>query len=130
MKILKELSNMHNIFVDSINELDSKLQEQEKNIKKEYQKNVYDEKNKLLLAICKGENMDFDIMKKKYIKKNEPPKPVINTIVESVLEENELLDKIEINKIEYYYENKNNGKIYNLDSIIVGVYKNNQHSLF
>ena len=40
MRKLKELKEIHNIFVESITELDSKIQQQLKKIKLEYQKNV------------------------------------------------------------------------------------------
>ena len=124
MRKLKELKGIHNIFVDSITELDSKIQQQLKKIKLEYQRNVAEEKIKLLLAVCNGEDLDFDSIKNKYLKskdlnnfsEEEPLK-------ESILEE-ELLDKINISGKEYYYEAKEKGLVYDLNSKLVGMFKN------
>jgi hypothetical protein len=41
-----------------------------------------------------------------------------------------ILDKIIINNINYYYENKENGNIYDSSSNIVGEYKNKIHHIF
>ena len=125
MKKLKELKAINNIFVDAINELDGKLQNQLKNIKQEYQTNVIDEKIKLLLDICNGENLDFDKMKNKYIKSKELNKVSQEETTETKkIEEENMLDKIEFNGKQYYYESKENGIIYDMDSNLVGVYKN------
>jgi hypothetical protein len=125
MKKLKELKGINNIFVDAINELDGKLQNQLKNIKQEYQTNVIDEKLKLLLDICNGENLDFVKMKNKYIKSKELNKVLQDETTETKkIEEENMLDKIEFNGKQYYYESKENGTIYDMDSNLVGIYKN------
>jgi hypothetical protein len=125
MKKLKELKGINNIFVDAINELDGKLQNQLKNIKQEYQTNVIDEKLKLLLDICNGENLDFVKMKNKYIKSKELNKVLQDETTETKkIEEENMLDKIEFNGKQYYYESKENGMIYDMDSNLVGIYKN------
>jgi hypothetical protein len=125
MKKLKELKGINNIFVDAINELDGKLQNQLKNIKQEYQTNVIDEKLKLLLDICNGENLDFVKMKNKYIKSKELNKVLQDETTETKkIEEENMLDKIEFNGKQYYYESKENGMIYDMESNLVGIYKN------
>jgi hypothetical protein len=127
MKKLKELNSIHNMFVDSITELDLKLQAHLKKIKLEYQQNVTEEKIKLLLTICNGEGLDFDKLKIKYLKSKE-----LNhvskeeEVKESDIVEEDLLDKIEIDGVEYYYEAKEKGIVYDLDSIPVGIFKNNK----
>lgn len=130
MKKLKELKNVHNIFVDAINELDGKIQNQLKKVKQEYQKNVIDEKIRLLIAVCNGEGLDFDKIKIKYLKAKELTKVSMDDIVEEkeVVEE-DLLDKVEINGKQYYYEAKEKGIIYDLSSNPVGVYKNGKFVL-
>ena len=66
MRKLKELKGIHRVFVDSITELDSKIQQQLKKIKLEYQHNVTEEKIRLLLAVCNDEGLDFNKIKTKY----------------------------------------------------------------
>jgi len=130
MKKLKELKNVHNVFVDAINELDGKLQNQLKKVKQEYQKNVIDEKIRLLIAVCNGEGLDFDKIKTKYLKSKELTKVSMDDAIEEkeVVEE-DLLDKVEINGKQYYYEAKEKGVIYDLNSNPVGVYKNGKFVL-
>lgn len=118
---------MHDDFVDLINTLDEKLQDDLSKIKKEYQKNVIDEKVKLLIAICAGENLDFDQIKGKYLKTKELFQSNYDPYipVETLIEE-DLLDKIVLNEKEYYYENKEKGIVYDVDSKIVGILKNSK----
>ncbi len=130
MKKLKELKDVHNVFVDAINDLDNKLQNQLKKVKQEYQRNVIDEKLRLLISVCNGEGLDFDKIKTKYLKPIELSKVSLNDVVENkeLVEEN-LLDKIELNGQQYYYEVKEKGIIYDLDCNQVGVYKNGKFIL-
>jgi hypothetical protein len=124
MRKLKELKGIHNIFVDSITELDSKIQQQLKKIKLEYQRNVAEEKIKLLLAVCNGEELDFDSIKNKYLKSKELNNvSEEESLKENILEE-ELLDKINISGKQYYYEAKEKGLVYDLNSKPVGIFKN------
>jgi len=125
MKKLKEVKGIHDIFVDSINELNNKLQIQLKKIKQEYQQNIIDEKLQLLIAVCNGEGLEFDKIKTKYLKPKELSKISLDEIIEDkeIIEE-DLLDKIEINGKEYYYEDKDKGIIYDLNSNPIGVYTN------
>jgi hypothetical protein len=131
MKKLKEVKNLHNLFVDSMNELDTKLQLQFKKIKKEYQENVINEKYRLLLEISNGESLDFDKMKNKYLKSKE-----ISTFNDSITKTDEkmdidenLLDKIDINGKEYYYEAKENGIVYDSLGKAIGIFKNGKIKL-
>ena len=55
MTKLKGVNKIHNLFVDHINELDIQLQNQINKIKKEYNNNLSNEQNKLIMAICHGE---------------------------------------------------------------------------
>lgn len=125
MKKLKEIKNLHSIFIDSITDLDSKLQVQFKKIKQEYQQNVINEKYKLLVDICNGEGLDFEKLKTKYLKSKELSLVSEDEVVKEKQEiEEDLLDKIEINGKQYYYEPKDKGLVYDLNSKTVGVYKN------
>ena len=75
----------------------------------------------LLSEIAKGENLDFDTLKKRYIKKETTDSEKIDEIVDS----DTLLDQIEFNNNIYYIDKKNDNIVYDKDSNIVGKYKNN-----
>jgi hypothetical protein len=123
MKKLKGLKNLHIDFIDIINHLDDKLQSNILDIKKEYQHNITDEKIKLLIAVCNGEGLDFDKIKEKYLKTKELMQINFDIPNEetSVIEEN-LLDKLVIDGKEYYYEHKDKGIVYDIESKQVGIY--------
>lgn len=123
MKTLKSLQSVHDNFVDIINNLNETLQNDLKGVKKEYQDKILEEKIKLISNISIGEGLDFEILKEKYLKNKElnSSKKYCNTEIK-IIEEN-LLDKIEINGIEYYYENKNKGNIYDINSNNVGIFE-------
>lgn len=123
MKKLKGLKNLHVDFIDIINHLDDKLQSNLSDIKKEYQYNITDEKIKLLMAVCNGEGLDFDKIKGKYLKNKELSQ--INFDIpneETSVVEEDLLDKLIIDDKEYYYEHKEKGIVYDIDSKPVGIY--------
>ena len=113
-------------------------------INKEYAKNI----NKLLKRIAEGENLDYEMLKEKYLKSSTTKIVELSRLVDPVgpvglTEENEMVvydndtdelseiifDKIIINEKNYYYENKENGKIFDSSSNIVGVYKSKKFIL-
>jgi len=126
MKKYQEIKSMYDIFVESINDLDSKLQIQIKKIKQEQNILIIEEKVKLLQSICENEGLDFDSIKYKYIKQKDLDKITIpsNIIIPTVIDEN-ILIKININDKVYYYEQKENSNVYDSESNIVGIFKNN-----
>ena len=79
-------------------------------LNKEYAKKM----NELIENIALGEGLDIEILKKKYL-----------TSRENEEDTDEVLDKITINNIPYYYENKEGGKLYDAKSNIVGKHVNN-----
>jgi hypothetical protein len=127
LKNTKKIQNEVLVFQEVINNYCSK-------INKEYAKNM----NKLIENIAKGENLDINILKEKYLKtlddKEEPEQShvEIKTLNETVSEveietntfEETIFDKIIIDGTNYYYENKDNGRIFDSSSKIVGIYKN------
>jgi hypothetical protein len=124
--VLDPFSNhnlLHVDFIDIINHLDDKLQSNLSDIKKEYQYNITEEKIKLLMAVCNGEGLDFDKIKGKYLKNKELSQINFNIPNEetSIIEE-DLLDKLIIGDKEYYYEHKEKGIVYDIDSKPVGIY--------
>jgi hypothetical protein len=127
MKKLKELKGLYNIFVDSVGILDQQIQKQLKEIKKEYADNLVDEKIKLLMLVCSNEGLDFNAIKSKYLKPKEIEQiEVKEDVADTILQEEDMLDKIEINGTTYYYQKKEKGNIYDLKSKQVGQYKNGQ----
>ena len=130
MKKLKELKSLHDIFVDSLNDLDLKILNQMKKIKKEHQHLMMDEKIKLLIAICEGENLDFNKIKSKYLKKKELLLLVSTPIIKDDSIDEDVLNKTEIEGGEYYYQPKEKGIVYDLTSTQVGEFKNGMVMLY
>lgn len=125
MKKLTALKHINDTFTNTFEELLLELKTKMKDVKHEYQQNVIDEKNKLLIEICNGEGLDIEKMKVKYLKPKElnyiePTEPNKNII----LIDDNLLDKIIINDRDYYYEPENNGKVFDSNNNLVGTYKN------
>jgi hypothetical protein len=121
------LKDMHSIFVDSITLLDEELQKQTKKIKQEHLEVVTNEKIKLLYEICLGENLDFNVIKNKYLKSKE----ISQISSEEILKEKQVAEEVLLNKIifngtEYYYETSGNNIVYNMESKPVGTYKNSK----
>ncbi len=135
LKYSKKIKNETQTFIQLIDNLCSKLN-------KEYSKNM----NKLLENIAKGEKLDINMLRNKYLNtfNNETTKEEDNDVnIESDNNEDTetnvssninsfeeiIFDKIILNGSDYYYENKENGRIYNNKSKIVGIYKNNEFIL-
>ena len=116
MKKSKEIYLLQDNLLQKIEDINTIIYTYIKNIKKEYKNNLIEEKNKLLLKIAEGENLDINILKNKYLKlKEQNNKNVINQ--DSELNDEELLDMIIIDNIPYYYENKEKGKVYKINKI-------------
>lgn len=91
---------------------------------KEHKNKIIEAKIKLLLNICNGEGLDFDKLKVKYLKKSELDNILIETIEKIDDIDESLLNKTHIDGIEYYYEVKEKGNVFNSNLEIVGIYKN------
>lgn len=97
-------------------------------IQKEHEKQLLEQMNKLISEIALGENLEELQLREKYLsnfKKRKTKKEPKNT----VLSEDNLLDKIMLNDQVYYYENKEEGNIFDTESNKVGVYSKNQFIL-
>lgn len=149
LKSTKELKNDIEHIELLLDKAKTKLQEiniYSDSINKEYAKNI----NKLLEEIAKGENLDIKMLKSKYLKSTSKLKveSVENKQDDEEQEDTEyndtqvecelqvdlnnkndsevdeiIFDKIIIDGTNYYYENKENGKIYDTSSNIVGIYQ-------
>ncbi len=125
LKYSNKFKKETNAFAELINMFVTKMN-------KEYATNM----NKLIEMIARGENLDVKRLKDKYLAQFKAHQDDMNQgdNVESITEENTndvndinddvYLDKITINNIDYWYENKDNGKIY-CNNVLVGIYKNN-----
>ena len=92
-------------------------------IKKEYDSNYNKSVDSLLKKIAEGENLEYDYLKEKYVLKNEDSLEGI--MLEEEEDNLELFDKVVIDDISYFYENKEGGKIFNTEAEEVGIYKEN-----
>lgn len=116
-----ELNDEINCTLETLNE---QVRVYQKKIKKECSNIIIKEKHKLLQKVSEIYKIDLDDLKNKCLKTKELQTTEINLNVVSN-DSDELLDKIEIDGIKYYYENKENGKIFNSEYNNVGMIKNN-----
>ncbi len=121
MKKSKELNKFHDELLSQFDNINILMTDYKKKIKKEYQQLLIEEKNKLLLKIAEGEKLNINDLKNKYLKVKEITP--IETQVPSTEENEDLLDKIVIEGDIYYYENKEKGKVFDVNNIEVGTYK-------
>lgn len=118
------LNNITDVFIESVNKTHLELQEAVKNIKQEYTQNIIEEKIKLLMMICEGENLDFNIVKTKYLKTKELSQLKEKDSIEVDLCNDTIMDKIEVNGKQYYCEVKDKSIVYDMNAKVVGHYKN------
>jgi hypothetical protein len=119
---MNSLSNIDKIEQQAIKFLDI-IQSLNKKTQKEHLKQM----TKLIESIAKGEKLDVQMLKNKYLTCEEIN---LETITETETEEDDtLLDKTIIKGAEYFYENKPDGKVYNNKSQIVGIFKDNKVNL-
>ena len=123
----QEIKILYDIFVESINDLDSKLQLQMKKIKQEQNNLITIEKIKLLKQVCDCEGINFNAVKYKYLKQKEIDKVASHLSISDVstIDDN-IFAKIVLDDVIYYYEQKENGNVYNASSNIVGKFINNK----
>jgi hypothetical protein len=94
-------------------------------LKKEYEKDILTKQIKLLEEIAEKEDLDIIYLKETYLettKKVKKEKETINI-------EEPLLEKITFKGKEYFYENKDNGNVYDDKSTVVGKYVDNEIKL-
>lgn len=109
LKYAKKIQIESNIFAQNMTTYCNK-------INKEYLNSV----NKLIDQIALGENLDAEMLKKKYIKKTVKSMNDVSDV---------MLDKMVINGRAYYYEKIQDGNVYDKNAHTVGVYTNNQITL-
>ena len=124
IKKLKSLTELDSNFVDSITELHNKMQSNYTELLIEHNNRISEEKVNLLMKICEGEKLDLNKFKK-YLTPNDL-KFIIEKPSNVIINNDNILNKIIIDKNEYYYEARENGNVYNNKSKLVGKYVNNK----
>lgn len=91
-------------------------------LKKEYEKEILSVQISLLEEIAEGENLNIIELKDKYLKSSKEKSTEKKTKSKNTNIQEDLLEKMDIKGTTYFYENKENGNVYNTDSQIVGSY--------
>lgn len=97
-------------------------------LKKEYEKDILTKQIKLLEEIAEKEDLDIIYLKETYLETTKKVKKVKKE-KETINIEEPLLEKITFKGKEYFYENKDNGNVYDDKSIFVGKYVDNEIKL-
>lgn len=129
MKKSKELLLFQAELQNNIQNIDILISQYLKKIKKEYSQIIIEEKNKLLIKIAEGENIDINSLKSKYLKSKEltfDEKSDDNNTEEL----DQLLEKIVIDGKILYYENKEKGKVFDDKTNEIGIYKNSSITIY
>ena len=116
LKKLKKLNDM-------VNEYHNELLSEIEKIKKEHSKVLLESHSNLISDICKGEGLDELDIKEKYLKKSKKKQPKEDTPNEES-EDSNILNHIKLEGNDYFYEDKNNGTVYNTSNKKVGIYTN------
>ncbi len=125
LSALKELYPKINFM---LGEIDTEIKDNYKKIKKELSVEIINEKIKFLKYICENEKLNFNEMQHKYLTDKEKKYVKIN-INNTIVSNDNLLDIVEIENVKYFFENKEDGCIYDNNSNIIGIYKNGSHQL-
>lgn len=118
MRKLKKLKRI----LEILDEYQSEIKNEIEKTKKEHQKIVLESNSKLISEIAKGENLDEISLVEKYLKKSKSKNKKLQLPNESEINE-ELLSHISIEGEDYFYQDKNNGNVYDSKSKKVGQYK-------
>lgn len=120
MKKLKSLKNFNNTLDEVLDEIKKVSKIQTNNIKKEYQRKIFEERLQLISEIAQGEDLNELELKEKYLYNKKNKKSVSKPKVMD--SEISLLNVLSYNNEDYYYEDKYEGNVFNTKSKKVGVY--------
>ena len=95
-------------------------------IQKEHEKVLLEQKNELITNIAYGEGLDEISLREKYLNVVEKESSKKKETVTAVVTNDSLLDTVILKDETYFYENKENGNIYNSSSEKVGTYTKKQ----
>ena len=120
MKKLKSLKKLDHSLEDILEEAKKVSKIQINNIKKEYQRKIFEERLQIITEIAQGEGIDELLLKNKYLynkklKNHVEKKNIVNS-------ETSLLNVLTHDNEDYYYEDKEGGNVFNTKSENVGLY--------
>jgi hypothetical protein len=95
-------------------------------VKKEHNKVLLQKMSELISNISSNENLDEIYLREKYLNLKEINEKKEKKVKKEETIEEDLLDQVLIDDIEYFYENKENGKIFDNTSSIVGKFVNGE----
>ena len=120
------LTNVTDVFIESVNKTHLDLLNVLKEIKQEYTQNIIEEKIKLLMLVCEGENLNFNNIKTKYLKSKELSQLTEKPSVNIMISDDNIMDKLEVDGKQYYSMMKENSIVYDMNSKVVGRYVDNK----
>lgn len=129
MSTINTLKELYPKINTLLGDIDLEIKDHYKKVKKELSVDIINEKIKFLKYICDNEKLNFNEMQNKYLTEKERKYVKIN-ISDTIISTDNLLDRIKIDNVDYFYENKSDGHIYDNNSKIVGCYKNGSHQLY
>ena len=121
MKKLKHLKKL----IELIDEYSKESKSEIEKIKKEHQKLILLSNYNLISEISKGENLDEGMLVEKYMKKLKKSSCIkeSNSELKEDIKEELLLNFMNYEGVDYYYEDKPNGNVYDNQSKKVGLFK-------
>lgn len=118
MKKLKKLKKI----IEMVDEYTKEIKMELDKAKKEHQKLMIESNSKLISEIAKGEGIDELMLIEKYSKKSKIKHvDIVSDEISDTSEE--LLSCMSLNGIDYFYEDKINGTVFNNKNEKVGEYK-------
>ena len=119
MKNLKHLKKLSLMLDESVLDIKQEIDK----IKKEYQKKIITSNYNLLRKIAEGEDLDEVYLMEKYFDKKDKITKTDKKIEDSKSDNEEILNHMNLDGNDYFYEDKVNGNVYDNESKKVGVFK-------
>ena len=119
MKNLKHLKKLSTIIEESLVEMKTEIEK----VKREYQKKLITSNFNLIKNIAQGENLDELSLIEKYLDKKPKEFSDSKKKEKESTDDEEILNHMNLNGNDYFYEDKVNGNVYDNESKKVGVFK-------
>lgn len=119
MKNLKHLKKLSLMLDESVLDIKQEIDK----IKKEYQKKLITSNYNLLRKIAEGEDLDEVYLMEKYFDKKDKIAKTEKKVEDNKSDNEEILNHMNLDGNDYFYEDKVNGNVYDNESKKVGVFK-------
>ena len=119
MKNLKHLKKLSLMLDESVLDIKQEIDK----IKTEYQKKLITSNYNLLRKIAEGEDLDEVYLMEKYFDKKDKISKTEKKIEDNKTDNEEILNHMNLDGNDYFYEDKVNGNVYDNESKRVGVFK-------